>query len=122
MEPIEFNDLPETHPGPIPVGTPRTARLASVRRGVIADIVFRWAVFACALSVLASVVLVASQLIYGSRLTLARFGLSFFRSSSWDPVAGEFGALPFIYGTVVSSLLAVLIAAELWFFRRLKWI
>ncbi len=113
MEPIEFSDLSEARPGPIPVGTPRAARRGSVRRGAFAEIAFRWAVIACALSVLASVVLVASQLIYGSRLALAKFGLTFFRSSSWDPVAGDFGALPFIYGTIVSSSLAVLIAAPL---------
>ena len=41
------------------------------------------------------------------------FGLRFLITSHWDPVAGEFGALPFIYGTLVSSLLALLIAVPL---------
>src|SRR5688500_15718808 len=41
------------------------------------------------------------------------FGASFITSSEWDPVAGQFGALPFIFGTVASSLLALLIAVPL---------
>jgi phosphate transport system permease protein len=41
------------------------------------------------------------------------FGLRFITTSAWDPVAGEFGALPFIYGTLVSSLLALLLAVPL---------
>jgi len=41
------------------------------------------------------------------------FGLRFLVTSHWDPVAGEFGALPFIYGTLLSSLLALLIAVPL---------
>lgn len=39
-----------------------------------------------------------------------KFGWNFLFSSTWDPVAGQFGALPFIYGTVVTSTLALLIA------------
>src|SRR4029079_7224545 len=45
-----------------------------------------------------------------SRLSLSRFGLSFLTEATWDPVRAIFGAWPFIYGTVVSSLLALLIA------------
>ena len=39
------------------------------------------------------------------------FGLGFFLGTDWNPVTGEFGALPFIFGTLVSSLIAVLLAA-----------
>ncbi|MGH7751225.1 MAG: phosphate ABC transporter permease subunit PstC [Gemmatimonadales bacterium] len=42
-----------------------------------------------------------------------RFGLAFFGTSTWDPVARQFGVLPFIYGTLVSSALALLIAVPL---------
>jgi phosphate transport system permease protein len=45
-----------------------------------------------------------------SWLSLQRFGLNFWRTSNWDPVAGEFGALPFIWGTLYSSVLALLLA------------
>jgi phosphate transport system permease protein len=48
-----------------------------------------------------------------SMLSLREFGFSFLTGSSWDPIHGEFGALPFIYGTVVSSLIALLISVPL---------
>ena len=43
----------------------------------------------------------------------AKFGLKFFAGETWDPVSGDFGALPFIYGTIVTSLVALLIAVPL---------
>ena len=45
-----------------------------------------------------------------SMLSVQKFGLGFWTSSTWDPVAGEFGALPFIWGTLYSAVLALLIA------------
>ncbi len=81
--------------------------------GRTADAAFRYAIAACSLSVIAIVALVLAELIVHSRLTLARFGFSFFVASTWDPVNGEFGALPFIYGTVVSSVLALVLAVPL---------
>ena len=42
--------------------------------------------------------------------SLQKFGLNFWRTSTWDPVAGEFGALPFIWGTLYSSVLALVIS------------
>jgi len=45
-----------------------------------------------------------------SLLSIRQFGFGFLRSQQWDPVKGEFGALPFIYGTVASSLIALLIS------------
>ena len=53
------------------------------------------------------------SLAWGSRLAIREFGFRFLFTSVWDPVAGEFGALPFIYGTLVSSALAMLIAVPL---------
>ena len=43
--------------------------------------------------------------------SINKFGFSFWRTETWDPVAGEFGALPFIWGTLYSSILALVIAA-----------
>ena len=45
--------------------------------------------------------------------SIRQFGFSFISGREWDPVRSEFGALPFIYGTVVSSLIAVLISVPL---------
>jgi len=46
-----------------------------------------------------------------SLLSIREFGFAFWRTSIWDPVAGQFGALPFIWGTLYSSLLALLLSA-----------
>jgi phosphate transport system permease protein len=45
-----------------------------------------------------------------STLSIRKFGLDFWRTSTWDPVAGQFGAVPFIWGTLYSSVLALLLA------------
>ena len=90
---------------PLPIRSPFASRFA--------DTGFRGVIVLCALSVLAIVVLIAWQLIVHSELSLKQFGLKFFFSSDWDPVSGEFGALPFVFGTIVSSMLALVIAVPL---------
>jgi phosphate transport system permease protein len=61
-----------------------------------------------------SIVLVTLALVYelwvNSALSRHQFGWHFFVTQTWDPVAGQFGALPFIYGTVVTSIVALLLA------------
>ncbi len=63
--------------------------------------------------ILVLVVLMAYEMAVQSRLTWNKFGLSFLVRSVWDPVQENYGALPFIYGTLVSSFLALLIALPL---------
>jgi phosphate transport system permease protein len=53
------------------------------------------------------------QLFRTSHLSIAKFGLRFWRTSTWDPVSGEFGALPFIWGTLYSSILALLLSTPI---------
>jgi phosphate transport system permease protein len=53
------------------------------------------------------------QLWTGSALAISKFGLGFLTSSTWDPVAEQFGAFPLIFGTLVSSFIALLIAVPL---------
>jgi phosphate transport system permease protein len=48
-----------------------------------------------------------------SLLSIRTFGFGFITSRSWNPIKGEFGALPFIYGTVMSSLIALCISVPL---------
>jgi len=79
----------------------------------IADGIFHFAMLACGLSVLALVGLIVYELMSGSRLSWHAFGMSFFFRSEWDPVNEQFGALPFVYGTLVSSFLALLLAVPL---------
>src|ERR1700736_1777832 len=77
------------------------------------DKAFEWLTLAMALAVVVLVFLVGWQLARGSELSIKRFGFHFLTTSTWDPVAEQFGALPFIYGTVVSSLIALIIAVPL---------
>jgi phosphate transport system permease protein len=77
------------------------------------DKAFEWLTLAMALIVILLVFLIGWQLARGSSLAIQKFGFHFLTTSTWDPVAEQFGALPFIYGTVVSSLIALLIAVPL---------
>jgi phosphate transport system permease protein len=74
------------------------------------DFGFRLGIGAFAAALLLIVIAIGITLANDSSLSLQRFGLNFWRTSNWDPVAGEFGALPFIWGTLYSSVLALLIA------------
>jgi phosphate transport system permease protein len=77
------------------------------------DLSFRWLALLAALTIIALIVLVGWELYHGARLAIAQFGPGFLVKSSWNPVLDDYGALPFIYGTLVSSLLALLIAVPL---------
>ena len=97
--------------------------LLSRGNSAIADRGFSWLMLLCALSIFGIVVLIASELVQRSRLAWSTFGLGFFFSAFtdpytkmtmfWDPVNGHFSALPFLYGTLVSSFLALLLAVPL---------
>ncbi|HVN47269.1 MAG TPA: phosphate ABC transporter permease subunit PstC [Bacteroidota bacterium] len=63
--------------------------------------------------ILVLVVLMAYEMVQSSGLSWKKFGWSFFITSTWDPVQEQYGALPFIYGTLVSSFLALMIAVPL---------
>lgn len=68
---------------------------------------------ACGFSIFAIVALIASVLFGNIDLTWSKFGFKFFFTSVWDPVNGDFGALPFIYGTVLTSVMALILAVPL---------
>jgi phosphate transport system permease protein len=67
----------------------------------------------CALTILAITALLVFELYTNSTLPRHKFGWSFLTTSVWDPVAEQFGALPFIYGTLVTSTLALLMGIPL---------
>ncbi len=79
----------------------------------LSDFAFKWIACAAALAILALIALVGTELYKGAHLAVARFGIGFLASSKWNPVTEEYGALPFIFGTLVSSLIALLIAVPL---------
>lgn len=81
--------------------------------GEFGDRVFKSAMLLCGLSVLAMLVLIVYELTLRSGPSWHAFGMKFFDGHDWDPVNEQFGALPFVYGTLVSSLLALIIAVPL---------
>jgi phosphate transport system permease protein len=84
---------------------PRSSRLP--------DAAFRVLILLTAASVFAIVVFVVWELVDKSRLSLHQFGIGFFYGHDWDPVNDQYGAMPFIFGTLVSSFLALLLAVPL---------
>lgn len=84
-----------------------------LRQGQWGDHAFKWLTLIMALCVFVLIVLIGYELASGSRLALKKFGWHFLVSSDWDPVSEEFGALPFIFGTLVSSAIALVIAVPL---------
>ncbi len=66
-----------------------------------------------ALGLLLLVFLIGLQIWRAAGPSLTRFGWSFIFSRTWDPVAGVFGALPYIYGTLITTLLGLILAAPL---------
>jgi phosphate transport system permease protein len=74
------------------------------------DRIYRIVTTAFAVSIPLLLCFIALEIVAGAWPALSKFGLSFLTSSTWDVGAGEFGAAPMIYGTVVSSVLALILA------------
>jgi phosphate transport system permease protein len=110
--PVPGTETPGSAPPP---GEQSAIRKYLLSRGSssLVDKGFRWLMVLCALSIFGIVALIAFELVMRSRLTIAKFGLHFFFGSAWDPVNNNYGALPFIYGTLVSSLIGLVIAVPL---------
>jgi len=83
------------------------------RRRAWGDSAFKWLTLLMALSVFVLIALIGYELAHGSQLAFRKFGWRFLSSSEWDPVSEQFGALPFIFGTLVSSAIALVIAVPL---------
>ncbi len=77
------------------------------------DLLFQRLLAASAGAVLVIVGAMLLALTVSAWPAIRRFGLAFFATSTWDPVAGQFGALPFVYGTAVSSAIALALAVPL---------
>ncbi|HTT24806.1 MAG TPA: phosphate ABC transporter permease subunit PstC [Candidatus Sulfotelmatobacter sp.] len=81
--------------------------------GETGDRVFQSAITASGLAVLGVLGLIVYELVLRSGQSWHAFGMKFFATSEWDPVSEQFGALPFVYGTLMSSLVALIIAVPL---------
>jgi phosphate transport system permease protein len=95
-----------TVPGASPVAGSRSF-LSRLREG---DEIARLVTFFFAASVVLLTLLLVYELWIGSSLPRHKFGFNFFRTSVWDPIFDQFGALPFIYGTLVTAAVSLLIA------------
>jgi phosphate transport system permease protein len=87
----------------------------SERGDAIADRGFRWLVTGAGLLVLAALASAALSMLWGGREAFARFGIGFLWSNTWDPVGQQFGALVPIYGTIVTAVVAMIIAVPVSF-------
>ncbi len=83
------------------------------RSTATADKLYRIVLTACAALILVILVAMIAVMTQNSWLSIREFGFGFLFGQTWDPIKNEFGALPFIYGTIVSSILAILIAAPI---------
>ena len=84
-----------------------------IEASAIGDRIYRWATTGFALLIPGLLILVAFEVFRAGWPALSKFGLNFITSSDWDAVNGRFGAAPAIYGTLVSSAIALIIATPL---------
>jgi phosphate transport system permease protein len=92
---------------------PATTERPSLERTSSGDRIFKTLLSAAAVTIPVLLLFLVLELWKGARLAVAKFGFGFITASIWDPVAEQFGAFPLIFGTLVSSLIALLIAVPL---------
>jgi phosphate transport system permease protein len=91
----------------------RPAASVPLERANYGDRIFKLLLTLAALAVPVLLGFLVYELWSGAELAIRQFGLDFVTTSVWDPVAEKFGALPLIFGTLLSSLIALLIAVPL---------
>jgi phosphate transport system permease protein len=92
---------------------PVQTAIAKASASHFGDRAFKWLTLLMALAIFVLIALIGYELARGSQLALHKFGWHFLISSDWDPGNDNYGALPFIFGTLVSSLIALLIAVPI---------
>ncbi len=106
-----------THGSVAPITPPPTAVSANadipIEGASNGDRVYRWTTMGFALVIPFLLLLIAWEVFHAAWPALRQFGLSFFTTSEWDAVNGKFGAAPAVYGTIVSSAIALIIATPL---------
>ena len=95
-------------PGSVPPDGPGFS-LRGSRRTRAGDPLFRGSSLAVALGLIALLALMAFVLAHDASKTFASLGFSFLTGTQWNPVTNQFGALPFIYGTLVTSTIAIVL-------------
>lgn len=95
---------------PTQTGDTRNEAQAEYKRSEALDRGFVWGTRLFALAVAGVLLFIAIQVLIGAVPAIREFGLGFLVNSTWDPVDETYGALPMIYGTLVSSAIALLLA------------
>jgi phosphate transport system permease protein len=93
--------------------SPKVLSIAKQQR--VVDRVFKYTIQFFALSVLLTLLGIIASLIFNAAPALSKFGFGFFTTVEWDVVNGEFGGLIAIYGTIITSVIALIIAVPLSF-------
>ena len=83
--------------------------------GPLADLIFGWVAKGAALVTLGMLLAILASLTIGAWPAIAKYGLRFLTSTTWDPVKEDFGGLVMIYGTLATSLIALVIAVPVSF-------
>lgn len=81
--------------------------------GIKGDTLFQWLTLLFACSIIVILLIMTIEMVKESLPAISRFGLEFITGSTWDAVQEEFASLPYLYGSVVSSILAILLATPL---------
>ncbi len=89
--------------------------LKQARSGPMADRIFAWLAKGAALFTLALLIAILVSLTISAWPAIAKYGFSFLTSTTWDPVKEEYGGLVMIYGTLMTSFIALLIAVPVSF-------
>jgi phosphate transport system permease protein len=97
----------------VPTASPLSGSRSFISRLFTGDEIVRLVTLLFAVSVVGVTALLVFELWVGSALPRHKFGFSFFITKVWDPIFDQFGALPFIYGTLVTAGVALIIAVPL---------
>lgn len=103
----------ESTTSPTGAVTPTPAAVPTATPGKMGDVIFKGIAWLCAMSVVLVMAGIFVQLVVAAWPTVAHFGARFLVSAEWNPVTEQFGALTSIYGTVVSTLIAMAIAVPM---------
>jgi phosphate transport system permease protein len=97
----------------VPVSADSESHQWKIEKGISGDALFKGVTVLFAFSILLILLVMIAGMAFESLPAIRKFGWGFIRSREWDAVQGEFGALPYIWGSVVSSILALALATPL---------
>ena len=102
-----------TTPELAPPSGPQVARARLNATDKRANRALKWLAFAGGATVFLAMFFIAFEVITGASMAIGKFGIGFVGDTAWNPVENEFGAWPFIYGTLVTSILSLILATVL---------